>query len=383
MKLMNQALTVTLLLSVSALQALGQAFSSGSTGSYGPINVTADTTLDMPGDGIFNCTTIAVAAGKTLKFRRNALNTPVVLLASGDVSVQGTIDLRGGNSSGVVGGDSGPGGFDGGSPASLGVPPGAGFGPGGGKGGPSGNTVDSVGAGSYGTVATGPSAQNGATYGSPLLIPIVGGSGGGGSSGNAVVGGGGGGGGLLISSSTKIQIDGTLACDGGGNFAGVNNGGSGGAIRLVAPVVAGIGSLRINGNNNGGSGRVRIDALNRSGIAFNYTANGVTSIGSLMTVFPSPNPRLDIIQAAGTAIPQGSGPVLVQLPFGSSPNRTITVQAKDFNDVVPITVQLTPDNGTPIRYQAQIDNKAANPAQTDINVTLPLNVQVAVHVWTR
>ena len=103
----------------------------------------------------------------------------------------------------------------------------------------------------------------------------------------------------------------------------------------------------------------------------------------MMIVFPTPNPRLDVIEAAGTAVPVGSGPVFVQLPFGSSPNRIIKVQARDFNDVVPITVQLTPDNGSPVTYQAQIDNRAANPAQADVSVTLPLNVQTAVHVWTR
>src|SRR5262249_18225970 len=151
-------------------------------------------------------------------------------------------------------------------------------------------------------------------------------------------------------SSTKIQQDGVINAEGGANFIGVQNGGSGGAIRLIAPVIAGGGSLRINGNNGSGNGRGRIDTLNRSGISFNYTAVGVTSIGSLMTVVPSPNPRLDVVEAAGTAIPQGSGPVLIQLPFGSDPNRVIKVQAQDFNDVVPITIQLTPDNGDPVKY---------------------------------
>src|SRR5690349_20307730 len=106
MKLMNKAVTASLLLGVSALHTFGQAFSSGSTGSYGPLNVTADITLDMPADGVFNCTTINIASAKTLKFRRNALNTPVVLLATGDVTITGTIDLKGQNSNGVAGGES-------------------------------------------------------------------------------------------------------------------------------------------------------------------------------------------------------------------------------------------------------------------------------------
>lgn len=56
-------------------------FTSGSTGAYGEMNITANTTLALPPDGIFHCTTINVASGATLRFNRNALNTPVYLLA--------------------------------------------------------------------------------------------------------------------------------------------------------------------------------------------------------------------------------------------------------------------------------------------------------------
>jgi hypothetical protein len=115
----------------------------------------------------------------------------------------------------------------------------------------------------------------------------------------------------------------------------------------------------------------------------NFSPAGVTSVGSMMVVFPTPNPRLDIIEAAGTAIPEGSGPVSLLLPFGSDPNRTIKVQARDFNDSVPIALVLTPDNGPPTLYQSVIDNRAANPATTTINVALPLNVQTYIHAWTR
>src|SRR5262245_44989910 len=95
--------------------ATGQGFTSGSDGSYGPMNIQTNTTLDLPPNGIFNCTTITIASGARLNFRRNALNTPVHLLATGDVIVNGTIDVSGGGSPGnFVGGPSGPGGFDGG-----------------------------------------------------------------------------------------------------------------------------------------------------------------------------------------------------------------------------------------------------------------------------
>src|SRR5260221_13612653 len=86
-------LLVTLSL-ISACSALAQPFSSGSDGSYGPLNVTSNTVLDLPPDGKFLCTTITIANGTTLSFRRNALNTPVYLLATSNVVISGTIRDR-------------------------------------------------------------------------------------------------------------------------------------------------------------------------------------------------------------------------------------------------------------------------------------------------
>src|SRR5712692_5816134 len=157
--------------------ALSQGFSSGSTGAYGPLNVTSNTTLNLPPDGIFNCTTIRIAPSVTLTFNRNALNTPVYLLATSNVTINGTIDV-GGQVGSAAGG---PGGFDGGYGGLNAItPPGAGYGPGGGKGGDASNQSSGVGGGSYATVGTASSTNNGATYGGALLVPLVGGSGGGG-----------------------------------------------------------------------------------------------------------------------------------------------------------------------------------------------------------
>jgi hypothetical protein len=58
---MAKLLTFALTLSV-CLPTLAQPFNSGSDGSYGPLNVTSNTTLQLPPDGIFKCTTITVAA---------------------------------------------------------------------------------------------------------------------------------------------------------------------------------------------------------------------------------------------------------------------------------------------------------------------------------
>src|SRR5262249_29503949 len=155
-----------------------QPFHSGSDGSYrsaisadGSVHITADVTADMPPDGLFKCTTITVDAGATLTFRRNALNTPVYLLATGPIVVNGVIDVSGsGPVAGMhTGGPGGPGGFDGGGPGWGPAPPGAGQGPGGGKGATQANPT--AGGGSYGTVPAGANPNTGALYGNALLIP--------------------------------------------------------------------------------------------------------------------------------------------------------------------------------------------------------------------
>ncbi|MBI3416750.1 MAG: hypothetical protein HY043_15785 [Verrucomicrobia bacterium] len=369
-----------------AMPADAQNFSSGSTGADGPLNVaTADLTLDVPASGIFNYTTINIAANRTLKFRRNAANTPVYLLASGDVTITGTIDVSGGAGNNVVGGLGGPGGFDGGSPGSAGVPPGSGYGPGAGGSGNGNINADGAASGAFGTVgANGLSTAKGSVYGNALLVPMVGGSGGGGTVGLPGVGGGGGGGAILIASTTRISHTGRIAAGGGANGGSAWNAGSGGGIRLVAPIMTGNGSIEANSFSGAGYGRIRIDAIDRTQMNFSFNSPSVTSVGSLMLVFPNPLPKLDIIEAAGTTIPEGSGPVQIQLPFGSSPNRVIKVQARDFNAQVPITVVLTPDHGAPSSYTAKIDNTGANnPAVVSVNVTMPVNEQTTVNVYSK
>jgi len=84
-------------------------FTSGSDGSYGPLNITTNTTLILPTNGIFNCTTITIASGVTLAFTKNPLNTPVYLLATGDVLIAGTINVSGQSGVQALAGEGGPG----------------------------------------------------------------------------------------------------------------------------------------------------------------------------------------------------------------------------------------------------------------------------------
>src|SRR4051794_37503745 len=101
-------LAVTALLTFNS--ASGAAFTSGSTGTYGEMYITDDTTLDLPPSGVFNCTSITVDAGKTLRFSKNALNTPVYLLAQTQITINGTIDVSATSANGFNPGRGGPGG---------------------------------------------------------------------------------------------------------------------------------------------------------------------------------------------------------------------------------------------------------------------------------
>jgi hypothetical protein len=389
----------TLLLGITPLHA--QNFDSGSNGSDGAFTMSQSTTLDVPPDGIFNFTTVTMTGGN-LTFRRNALNTPVFILATGDITISNAnalVDGADGTSNPPAGGAGGPGGFDGGDPGVQSIPPGHGHGPGGGAGGDAnagGTANTSAGAAAYGSVSSQPSASDGAVYGSPLLIPIVGGSGGGGGVGSGTspgVGGAGGGGAILMASNTRIQIN-----AGGGVFArGANNSfphtgtGSGGAIRLVAPVVAGNATLNVSGGASSGAndtrtdvaghGRIRIDTIDRTGIRFNFAPLAAFSIGSFMAVFPPVVPKLAITNVAGQAIAAGS-PVDVILPFGTNPNQPVTVQATDFTGTVPIEVVLVPASGERSVVRTQI-NATTSPAQTTVNVTFPVNNRTRVWAWTR
>ena len=267
------------------------AFDSGSTGANGPLNITADTELTLPPSGVFNFTEITIADGATLTFQKNAANTPVYMLASGDVLIAGTIDIRGASAEDAAderrGGAGGPGGYDGGGGGFIGIPTeddgGAGIGPGGGPPG----TESVFGGGGAGFAGTGAASQGtagrgGPAYGASYLIPLIGGSGGGGgtaSSTNFGGGGGGGGGALLIAASGSVNISGSILAAGGRGASmdviddpGSGGGGSGGAVRIVATTIEGAGEINAAGadggragardGGRGSDGRIRLEAEN-------------------------------------------------------------------------------------------------------------------------
>jgi len=369
-------------------------FDSGSNGSFGPLIVDSPRTIALPPDGILHCTTVNIALDSDLSFTRNASNTPVYILATGDVTINGFIFVEGGRKVGKRGGDGGPGGFDGGQ---GGPNAGNGFGPGGGKGG-WGNFTDPPpgqplrGGGGYGTVGT-PATTGGPVYGNSLLIPLVGGSGGGGSNETNVqfqLGGGGGGGALLIASNTRItfgQLDSSRYISAvGGRADDGNGGGSGGAIRLVAPVITGTATFRIAGVEGGGFGRIRVDALTNSLTLFDRGdgSPNYATFGKNMVVFPPNLPEVRITQAAGASIALTQrDPVFILLPAGSPATQTVQVQAKNFNSVVPLVAVVTPEAGERQTFNFDIDNTAGGATTGSVQVQIPAGVSTRIDVWTR
>lgn len=106
---------VSLLLTCVPVSAQNS-FSSGSTGADGAFAPATTQSIVVPDSGVFNFTTVNIPANVTITFTRNAANKPVTILASGDVTIAGTINVDGktGNSNGN-GGLGGPGGFNGGA----------------------------------------------------------------------------------------------------------------------------------------------------------------------------------------------------------------------------------------------------------------------------
>jgi hypothetical protein len=328
--------------------ASAQYFDSGSTGADGAFSASCTptpctVTVTLPAGGVFHYTTYNVPAGITVKYGRNAANTSVTILATGDVTISGTIDVSGepgatGAASGMQLGPNrgrgGPGGFDGGNGAGLaGSRGGNGLGPGGGTGGePGGGGYKGGGGGGYLTagqtgVATG--GAGGSAYGTPTLVPLLGGSGGGGGAGAFPLttggGGGGGGGALLIASGTSaaprtITLAGSIKAKGGqgaigggwfGSPPALGGSGSGGALRLIAHTIAGTGSVDVSGGSNGfagngGFGRIRLEAASLTA-TLSFPGSPPPAVATVTTPALSPavpnHPTLTITSIAGVSAP--------------------------------------------------------------------------------
>ncbi len=244
--------------------------SGGGSGSDGPLVLLGDFMLDTDGMkadgtprmGLFEFTRLVIPSGFTL----TAVGSfPLRLLVSGNVTIQGVIDLTGqGGENAVLGGLGGVGvanggsggdggqlglgdpGLDGAGPGAGTGSQGAGAGEDGGGGGGAGYAV----AGNNGSTAGNAPGVGGPSYGDSTLKPdpnpdlnlLLGGSGGGGSGfipDNPGAGGGAGGGAIQIQAGRVLSVNGgVIDCSGGDggngftNFGATGGGGSGGGILL-------------------------------------------------------------------------------------------------------------------------------------------------------
>jgi hypothetical protein len=332
-----------------------QSFPSGSTGADGALNITTPGVTifkakPVAGGNVYNFTTINIAAGSTLKLSGSVFPLPLYFLATGAVTISGTIDLTGQSSvpagtsgqlsSELVGPTTpGAGGYGGGSAAYSGNASLPGLGPGGGIAGYCGA---------------------GAFSGNLYLVPLVGGSGGGGS---ATGSGGAGGGAVLIASSVSITVTGTITAVGGGTTGTVfpyPGGGAGGGIRLVAPTISGNGTITAAGGApvcNGGAGVVRMEAFANS---FSGTTGGTVYLATPFNLFvpaSTAQPSIMVTSIGGIAVP-------------ASPTGSFTVPDVTVNSSSPLTVKIQASN-IPVGTTATIYfDTESNPSQTIVSTPL-------------
>ncbi len=413
---------------VAAIAALAprapeaQTFNSGSTGADGAFSPSSNTTVTLPPNGIFNFTTVNIPAGVTVTFLGNQANTPVFMLAQGDVTITGTINVDGaaGGSKGSGfrafpnGGAGGPGGYAGGTggDGSGSVFGGAGLGPGGGKVGCATFSGVGCGGGGGGFSASGSTDQSGISaggpaYGNDLNLPLVGGSGAGGGGGlanNFGGGGGGGGGAILIASTTRVTLTGTIFARGGAGggtpsttpIGGHGGGGSGGAVRLIATTLAGTGGTISTAGGAapsasspgylggaGAIGRIRLEGYSRT---LSATTTGSISVTTPGGVFLPGNPTLAIPRIGGVNVtnPVGSyGTPDITLPAGTPSSVTVDVAATNIPLSPPVTVTVTvsPLSGTPTNYASSVLAGTDASSTASASVTLP-TTQVAALIVT-
>ena len=93
MKTTARAIAAALAVGACLAPGAASAFNSGSTGVDGAFNPTVNTTVTLPPSGIFNYTSVLIPAGVTVTYARNTTNTPVVILVTGDVIINGAINV--------------------------------------------------------------------------------------------------------------------------------------------------------------------------------------------------------------------------------------------------------------------------------------------------
>lgn len=389
-------------------------FNSGSTGADGVFAPTTSQTVQLPESGVFNFTTVNIPTGVTIKFGSNSKNTSVTILASGDITIAGIINVNGqpGIANGI-GGQGGQGGFKGGTGGYRVEPYTGTAGDGRGGGSPGGSdgitNMGGGGGGGYGYIGTNgdnngnPNArvgQGGPRYGTFTLLPLVGGSGGGGGGAyrDLDIGGAGGGGGgaILIASTGTITFSGSIQARGGDGVTvrtgGGGGGGSGGGVRLIANTVSGTGSFDVRGGTrgsitnlgspggNGAGGYIRVEAFNST----NFNPN--TNTGIMAMAMPNPvtapnNPQLRIASIAGVAPPNSplgalNGVPDVLLPSVQANPVDVLIEASGITLGTVIQVTIITPTGTRTVFQSTPLAGTVDASSGTASVSLPSGMSV-------
>lgn len=370
-------------------------FDSGSTGADGAFNPTANIQVVLPPDGVLNYTTINIPSGVSVTFQKNDDNTPVYMLATGDVTIAGTINVTAGNGTSTVPGQGGPGGYKGGFAATVfNTPGGKGLGPGGGNPGLTQNRCG--GGGGFATAGETKcsGATGGATYGNERLLPLIGGSGGGGGSDYSGRNAGGGGGAIMIASSATITVSGAIYANGGsGNYVSSYAGGagSGGAIKLVANVISGEGNIHALGYTttlsmgSGGNGRIRIETFSmqrQSSTSPSY------SLGQPSSIFIPDPPSLSITSVGGSPVP-ANAVALYNQPDISLPDTTtnpvpVDVSATNIPVGTTVKVWVIPQYGSSSNTSITLTgNDASSSGTANVNLSTSYsNILMAESTFT-
>jgi hypothetical protein len=366
-------------------------FLSGSDGSDGALNITADREINLalavprtwdtaspvPGRGVYDAdqwavvfkyTTINIASGATVTFRNHSSGAPIVWLATSNVTINGTVNLNGDNANNhypakenpPTFAEPGPGGFSGGRRAYNEIFLGSGgMGPGGAQRGDEDNK--------YGGDAAYSSEQygySGSPYGNPRVFPLMGGSGGGASYPNyradiipSIAGGGAGGGAILIATSAAITIPQSGRVSANGGSGGETGDGSGGGIRLVADRAVTVnGTLQARELFVSTYGRIRLESNQNVDVADGDIDPDPSIATRTGPVFPGAGkPVLKAVRVDGATVPTDpdAGIETVDVEIENDSERaTVHIEARNIPVGARVTVFVVPARGDLQTYQS-------------------------------
>jgi hypothetical protein len=136
----------------------------------------------------------------------------------------------------------------------------------------------------------------------------------------------------------------------------------------------------------GGIGIVRVDAIFKTGIAFQAPA-AAYSIGANMIVFPEVVPKVAVTKIGTAVIPPGSTDPVIYNTTAGSPDLApqIEVSVSDFpaNTTAYLTVRVTPEFAPHVNYPLNISVGPAGTGDGTVTATMSANQLNRIDVWTR